>query len=122
MKEYSFEKLEVWKLAKKLSISVYDLTEKFPQSERFGIISQLQRAAVSVPTNIAEGSGRISAKEKANFSSIAFGSLMEVLNLLIISHELKYISEEELKKVRNQIENISFKLSALRKSQLNPKL
>ena len=120
MKEYSFEKLEVWNLAKELAVSIYKLTEKFPQSEKFGIVSQLQRAALSVPTNIAEGSGRISSKEKANFSAIALGSLMEVLNLLIISKEIGYILDEDLKKFRSDIEKISRKLTNLRKSQLNP--
>ena len=118
MKEYSFEKLEVWKLSKELAISIYKLCKEFPQSEKYSIVSQLQRAAISVPTNIAEGSGRIGAKEKANFTSIAFGSLMEVLNLLIISKEIGFISEKNLMDLRNQIEVISQKLTNLRKAQL----
>ena len=119
MREYSFEKLDVWKLSKELAILVYKLCEKFPQSEKFGLVNQLQRSAISVPTNIAEGSGRMGSKEKANFTSIAYGSLMEVLNLLIISEEIGYISKEELSNFRNIVDKISKKLTNLRKAQLN---
>lgn len=86
MKQYSFDKLEVWSLAKDFSRLVYKITQSFPYDEKYGIISQLRRASISVCTNLAEGSGRINNKDKAHFTQIAYGSLMEVLNLLIISN------------------------------------
>jgi len=119
MKTYSFEKLEVWKLSKELVIKIYNAVSKFPHSERYGIIDQLKRAVVSIPTNISEGSGRNTGKDKAHFTQMAFGSLMECLNLLIISLELGFISEKELGSFRADIEIISKKLSNLRRSQLN---
>lgn len=121
MKVYSFEKLEVWKLSKDFAISIYGLTKKFPVDEKYGLISQLNRAVISIPSNIAEGSGRISLKDKANFTNIAYSSLLEVLNLLIISEELNFITEEELNESREKIEIISQKLSGLRNSQINSK-
>lgn len=119
MRRYSFEKLEVWKLSKDFAVTVYNLVEDFPTSERYGLVDQLKRAAVSVPTNLAEGSGRNTSKDKAHFTQISYGSIMECLNLLIISRELRFISEETLFALRKDIETITFKLSNLRKSQLN---
>jgi len=120
MKHYSFEKLEVWKLSKDFSVFIYKITEKFPSEERFGLMSQLRRAAVSIPTNISEGSGRTNKKDKAHLTQLSYSSLMEVLNLLIISNELRFINDEELTNLREKVEQISKKLSNLRRSQLNP--
>jgi len=119
MKEYSFEKLEVWKLAKKFSLKIYTITEKYPDSEKFGLTSQLRRASVSISTNLAEGSGRNTGKDKAHFTQLAFGSLMECLNLLLISKDLELISEVEINSLRLEIDEISKKLSNYRRSQLN---
>jgi len=119
MKEYSFEKLEVWKLSKELSIKIYQLTNKFPSEEKFGIISQLRRASISVASNLAEGSGRNTNKDKAHFTQLAYGSLMECLNLLIISNELNFINSKEINEIRDMIETLSQKLSNYRRSQLN---
>jgi len=96
--------LEVWKLAKELSRVVYKITGSFPGEEKFGLVSQLRRASVSIATNVAEGTGRITKKDKVHFTQIAYGSLMEVLNLLIISNELTYINDEELLTIREKIE------------------
>lgn len=109
----------MWQLARKFVINVYKLTEKFPSSEKYGIIDQLKRAAVSVPTNLAEGSGRNTDKDKAYFTQLAFSSLMECLNLLILSSDLGYILKEELASIRNDIELISKKLSNYRRAQLS---
>jgi four helix bundle protein len=119
MKQFSFEKLIVWQKSKDLSINIYKVTANFPNEEKFGLISQLRRCAVSVASNLAEGSGRNSNKDKARFSEIAFGSLLELLNQLIISNELKFLSVESYEDLRNQIEEISRMINALRKSQLN---
>ena len=119
MKEFSFEKLKVWQKSKNLSINIYEVTAKFPNEEKFGLVSQLRRCAVSVASNLAEGSGRHSNKDKARFSEIAFGSLLELLNQLIISNDLNFITDQDYKTLRNQIEEISRMINALRKSQLN---
>ena len=113
MHTYSFEKLEVWKLAKDFVIKIYKITEKY------GIVDQIRRSSVSVPTNLSEGSGRQTGKDKAHFTQIAYGSIMECLNLLIISRDLDYISQDELDDLRSEIEIITIKLSNLRTSQLN---
>lgn len=117
--KYSFEKLQVWQIAKSFTVSIYKMTEKFPDVEKFGLTSQLRRASVSICSNIAEGNSRISNKERAYFFQIAFSSTMEVLNQLIIAKELEFLKEEELKELRNSIDEISNKLNALHKKQLN---
>ena len=118
MYKFYFEKLEVWKDAIQLTKEVYKLSRKFPDDEKFGIISQIRRASVSITTNLAEGSGRSTQKDQANFTTMAYSSLMEVLNLLIVSVELEYLEEEVYLEVRDKIEMIANKLNALRNSQL----
>ena len=115
---YSFEKLEVWIEAKEFSKLLYTITSKFPDTEKFGLISQLRRASVSIASNIAEGSARKSYKDKAHFTTMAFGSAVEVLNQLIISFELNFVSEEDYLKSRERLESITNKLNALRNYQL----
>lgn len=119
MKQFSFEKLNVWQKSKDLAITVYKFTETFPNEERFGLISQIRRSSISVVSNIAEGTGRNSNKDKARFTEIAFASLMELLNQLIIAYELSFISKDQYESTRKDIEEISRMLNALRKSQLN---
>jgi four helix bundle protein len=119
MYTYSFEKLEVWQLAKKLVVEIYKITSRFPAEERFGLVSQLRRAAVSICSNIAEGCGRSTPKDQANFYNKAYSSLMEVLNQLLISQDLNWISQQEIDEVRTQVEMISSKINSLRKSALN---
>jgi four helix bundle protein len=114
---YSFEKLEVWNEAKEFTKSIYLLTSKFPETEKFGLISQLRRATVSICSNIAVGSARNSFKDKARFTTIAFSSTIEVLNQLILSYELKLISESDYVELRLKIESITNKLNALRNYQ-----
>ena len=100
---FSFEKLEVWIEAKEFSKSIYSITSKFPETEKFGLISQLRRASISVCSNIAEGSARKSFKDKAHFSTVSFSSAVEILNQLIISHELNFISEKEYLDLRKDL-------------------
>jgi four helix bundle protein len=116
--QFSFEKLEVWQLARRLTMDIYRDTITFPREEKYLLISQLRRAAVSVASNLAEGSTRVSAKDKAHFTTIAFSSLMEVLNQLIIAVDLRYLNEENLNRFRKQIQTLSVKLSNLKRSQL----
>ncbi len=116
---FSFEKLNVWIDSKELIKTIYVISRKFPKEEKFGLISQLRRASISVASNIAEGTSRATRKDKAHFSTIAFSSLMEVLNQIIIAKELNYISDKDYELLRKQIEKVSNKLNALRNSQLN---
>jgi len=119
MYQYSFEKLEVWKEAKKLTIIIYGLTKKFPDEEKFGLCSQLRRASISIASNIAEGSARKTNKDKAHFTTMAFSSAVEVLNQIIITHELGFISIEDYTQLRKNVESITNKLNALRNYQIN---
>ena len=119
MYTYSFEKLDVWQKAKSFSVLIYKITRNFPSDEKFGITNQLRRASVSVPSNIAEGISRISYKEQARFSEIAYGSLMEVLNQIIISQDLGYLEIDAYERVRIDIDEISNKLNALKKAQIS---
>ena len=115
---FSFEKLEVWKCSVDLTKSIYELTNLFPENEKFGLISQLRRASISIASNLAEGTSRNTNKDKAHFTTMAYSSLMEVLNQLILSKELNFISEENYDKLRVEIGKISRMLNALRKAQL----
>jgi four helix bundle protein len=119
MYQFSFEKLEVWQLARSFSAHVYRLTDSFPHQERYGLISQLRRAAISIPSNLAEGAGRSSPKDQANFYQLAYGSAMEAINQLIIACDLRFISDGELEACRAQLGEISAKINALRKSAKN---
>ncbi len=117
--KFGFEKLEVWQNSIQLSKLIYYLTLSFPKEEIYGLTSQIRRAMISVSSNIAEGSSKNSLKDQARFSEIAFGSLLEVLNQIILAYELSYISEENYIDCRNKIEIISRQLNALRKSQMD---
>lgn len=116
---FNFEKLEVWQDSRKLVKKIYLITSSFPDEEKFGLTSQLRRAAVSISSNIAEGNSRFSHKDKSHFTEIAYTSLMEVVNQLIIATDLNYINEDTLSKVKKLIELISRKLSGLYKYQRN---
>jgi len=112
---YSFEKLEVWHDARKLTKLVYSLTKSFPDDEKFGITSQMRRSVISVSSNIVEGSYRVTGKDKSNFMTIAYSSLMELLNQTIACLDLNYINEDQYNEIRTQIEKVSNKLNALTK-------
>ena len=115
--QYSFEKLRVWQAARELARAIYLATSKFPQREGYGLISQCNRAAVSVAANLAEGSSRQSRKDQAHFSEIAYGSLMELACLLILSKDVGVLSEASEQTLRNLIEEVSAQLNALHRSQ-----
>ncbi len=98
-----FTDLEAWRKAHELVLMIYKATEKFPKSETFGLISQMQRVAVSITSNIAEGFGRQTLKEKIQFYYQAQGSLTEVKNQLILSKDLNYISGQEFDKIMDAL-------------------
>lgn len=116
---FSFEKLTVWIDSKELIKNIYLVTKSFPEEEKFGLTSQLRRASVSVASNLAEGTSRNTNKDKAHFTTMAYSSLMEVLNQIIISKDLNFINDENYKTLRESIEKTANKLNALRKTQLN---
>ena len=116
---FSFEKLNVWIDSKELIKLIYKVTKDFPSEEKFGLTNQLRRASVSIASNLAEGTSRNTNKDKAHFTTLSFSSLMEVLNQVIIAKELELIKEHDYNTIITDIEKISNKLNALRKSQLN---
>lgn len=99
----NFRKLNVYIKSKELVIQVYALLQNFPTEEKYGLCDQLRRAVISVPSNIAEGLGRSSVKDKGHFMQIAYGSLMEVLAQLDIAHDLRYITDDEFTKIEQLI-------------------
>lgn len=113
---YSFEKLKVWQEAKKLVVDVYRLLDSFPKFEKYALCDQIRRAIVSVPSNIAEGSGRRSLKEQIHFLEIAYGSLMETYNQLLIAIELTYITEESVEAIKPSIDAVAKMINGLSNS------
>lgn len=110
---YSFQKLTVWQEAKKLVVDVYHLLDDFPKFEKYALCDQIRRAVVSVPSNIAEGSGRKSLKEQIHFLEISYGSLMETYNQLLIAVELAYITKESVEVIKPRIDSVAKMINAL---------
>jgi len=109
----TYKDLIVWQKAIELVSDVYSITKTFPSEEKFGIVSQLNRAAVSIPSNIAEGWGRESSKNYLQFLRIARGSIMELETLIIISKNLGYIEKEKQELIANRAEEVSKILQGL---------
>ena len=108
-----FQNLIVYQQAKELVKLVYALIKKFPSDERYALCDQLRRSVISIPSNIAEGMGRVSNKDQAHFLNIAYGSLMEVYAQLDIAHDLGYINKEMFDQVENDVEEISKMISTM---------
>ena len=102
-----YQNLIAWQLGIKLVSQIYEITKKFPSEERFGLISQLRRASVSIPSNISEGYRRITKNDFVYFLRIAHGSVAEVETQLIISVQLGYFSQEEHKEISVLIDELS---------------
>jgi S23 ribosomal protein. len=103
---HNFQDLVIWKKAIDLVEDIYRLTLKFPKDEKYGLTSQIRRCAVSIPSNVAEGAGRITEGEFKNFLGIASGSSNELFSQLILSKKLGFIAETELKPILNKLEEI----------------
>ncbi len=112
---FSFEKLEAYKVARLLVKDVYRLQQKFPQEEKFALGDQIRRSTISITSNIAEGSGRNSIKEKIHFVEIAFGSMMESFSQLQNAQDLGYITSEEVESLRLSYNHLSALLSLMKK-------
>ena len=111
--ERPHHKRRVWQSAKSLAIEMYRVTESLPADERFGLTSQLRRAAISVPSNIAEGAGRGSGKEFLRFLLIARGSLNEIDTQLEIAEELGFLADVDVSKLRKRYDTTSSQLQGL---------
>lgn len=102
----NYKELKVWEKSHQLVLDIYRVTAKFPKEEVFGITSQVRRAAASIPANIAEGCGKKSRLDLANFLNISLGSANETDYFLLLCRDLKYISESEFSELENTINAI----------------
>jgi four helix bundle protein len=116
---FPFEKLGVWHEARALTVAVSRTVRSFPTTERYCLAPQLSRAALSVASNLAEGSSRTSRRDQAHFSQLAYGSLVELACQLVIARDLGYIDGGVYGSLRTSIEAISNKVNALRRYQLH---
>lgn len=117
--KYSYKDLEAYKESKLLVRKVYELLKLFPKEEQYALCDQLRRALISIPSNLAEGTGRYSTKEQLHFIEIAYGSLLEVECQLDIAHDIAYISDEQLSEINAQIRKVAALLSGLRSKRLS---
>lgn len=115
----NFTDLNAWKEGHKLVLTVYKLTVDFPKQEIFGLTSQMRRAAVSITSNIAEGFGRQTMKEKVQFYSMSLGSLTELQNQIILSKDINYLTEQEFNTLENQYITVQKILYGLIKATKN---
>ena len=119
MSDFFYKKLDAYKIAKEYTIYVYSLLRNFPNYEQYALCSQLRKAAVSVPSNIVEGMGRMAVKERIHFLTVSYGSMVEVLCQLDIAQSLGYITEQELEVAEEISDRLGRVLSGLRKSLLD---
>ena len=115
---HNYNNLQIWQQAMDLVEEIYKLTASFPIEEKFGLVSQMTRAAVSIPSNIAEGAGRNSDKDFAHFISIAIGSLYELNTQIVLSERLGYINQSQSQELQKKLDNLQRK-SVSFKSKLN---
>jgi four helix bundle protein len=118
---HRYKELKVWQKAIDLAVDVYQVTEKLPKEEKYGLISQINRAVVSVPSIIAEGAGRNTNKDFDHFLGIALGSSFELDTQLIISNRLKYLEDEKFQKLESELEHLQNILVKLKNSLNNYK-
>ena len=116
MRVQSYRDLKVWNTAVQLTLEVYRITESFPQSERFGLTTQMRRSAVSVASNIAEGHARSTRGEYRNFLSVARGSAIEIEVQLFLAEQLGYVQPRVLIKARDHCDAISRMITNLKRS------
>ncbi len=113
---HNYKELKVWQKSRELVKFIYKLTQKFPKEEIYSLTSQIRRAAVSIPSNIAEGAGHFSNKEFSRFLVIAYSSSCELDTQLILSYDLEFINNDDLKNSASLIDEIQKMLSGLIKS------
>ena len=103
---HQYKKLKIWQKAMNLSLLAYNMTKAFPSEEKYGLSQQIRRAAVSIPSNIAEGAGRITEKEFKYFLRVSYGSSCELETQLIIASEMGYITKKDFNIIANKIYEI----------------
>ncbi|TYC01379.1 MAG: four helix bundle protein [Kosmotoga sp.] len=113
---FEFRKLDVWKQSMEFVRDVYKITKRFPNDEKFALVDQLRRAAISIPSNISEGSSRKSSRDFSHFLNISIGSLNEVVTQLGIAQMLEYINEKEFQQLEMKASRIHMMLLKLRSS------
>jgi four helix bundle protein len=118
----NYKDLKVWQRSYELCLEIYRVTKGFPKEERYGLTSQIRRAAASVPSNIAEGYGRKTTPEYIKFLYVAYGSNCELETQILLSGDLGYIETDKLKKLQNEIGEVERMLKALIKSLENKHL
>ena len=111
-----FRQLKVWEKSHQLALSVYKATKKFPKEELYGLTSQIRRASMSIPTNIAEGCGRNTDKEFARFLQIAMGSASETEYQLILARDLEFLPTDSYEKLHSEVEEVKRMLASLLKT------
>ncbi len=118
---YSFEKLEVYQLARRFKIDIKLMSRLFPNEERFDLISQINRSSASISANLAEGSGRATNFDQAHFTNMSYSTGLETIDHLNTALDMKYISEEKYMELRIKLDEILNKLNSLYKYQINNK-
>lgn len=118
VESFGYRRLNAYKYAMSFTTDVYKLLRTFPKEEQYALCDQLRRAAVSIPSNIAEGMGRASIKEQIHFLEIAYGSLNETMCQIEIARNLGYISDQQLQPIEEQVRILGKLLSGLRKSKM----
>lgn len=116
MSRHNFKELKVWQKARLLVVEVYKLTAKFPSSEKFSLVSQVNRAVVSISSNIAEGAGRNTDKDFAHFLDIAMGSSFEIESQLMNAKDLNFITDKDLQNILLQLNEIQKMLVGFQKT------
>lgn len=113
---HRYKELHVWQKAIDLAVEVYRITEKLPTEEKYGLISQMNKSAISIPSNIAEGAGRNGKKEFDNFLGIALGSSFELDTQIIISNRLEYVNDHDFQHLEKELEHVQNMIVKLKKS------
>jgi four helix bundle protein len=103
---HNYHELKIWQEGRKLVKTVYSKTANFPKEEMYGLTSQIRRAAISIPSNIAEGTGRTSDKEFQRFLDFAIGSLFEVETQIILANDLNFINTEDFERIHQDIKSL----------------
>jgi four helix bundle protein len=103
---HRYKELKVWQKAIDLAVEVYRIIEKLPKDERFGLIGQMNRSVVSIPSNIAEGAGRNTDKDFNNFLGVPLGSSFELDTQLVISNKLEYVNDQDFQKTEKELEHL----------------
>ena len=102
----NIEDMDIWKKSIELVVKIYQLTSTFPDNEKFGLVSQMRRAAVSIPSNLAEGSARNTSKDYVRFLYISLGSISEIQTQFVIANKLAMINQQEFDEIRVNIANV----------------